>query len=222
MRHHTTFRCMAALTLAIAGGAMLSADTLIMRDGRRVNGRLVGVSGSQIEFEERNGRRPNVIRVDTRDVRSIEFDDDNSGGGSGGGWDNGGSGSTGGGWGGGGNQGGMREREVMVDSREDWVDTGISVRPGQRIRFQANGKVRWGPGRTDGPDGEKKSPYNASRPLPNRQAGALIGRVENESPFFIGGDSGEIRVRGGGRLYLMINDDYRQDNSGSFRVIVYY
>jgi hypothetical protein len=30
------------------------------------------------------------------------------------------------------------------------------------------------------------------------------------------------RVRGGGRLYLAINDDYLQDNSGSFRVTVYY
>lgn len=214
---------MAALTLAMVGGAWLSADTLVMRNGRRVNGRLVSANGSQLEFEEQNGRRSNTIRVDTRDVRSIEFDDNGSGSG-GGGWDNGNSGgNSGGGWGGdGGNQGGMREREVMVDSREEWTDTGISVRPGQRVRFQASGKVRWGPGRTDGPDGEKNSPHNAGRPMPSRQAGALIGRVEQESPFFVGGDSGEIRVRGGGRLYLSINDDYRQDNSGSFRVIVYY
>lgn len=218
MRNHTRLRCMAALTLAMVGGAWLSADTLVMRNGRRVNGRLVSANGSQLEFEEQNGRRSNTIRVDTRDVRSIEFDDNGSSGG--GGWDNG---NAGGGWGGdGGNQGGMREREVMVDSRQDWTDTGISVRPGQRVRFQASGKVRWGPGRTDGPDGEKNSPHNAGRPMPSRQAGALIGRVEQESPFFVGGDSGEIRVRGGGRLYLSINDDYRQDNSGSFRVIVYY
>lgn len=219
MRHHTRFRAMATLTLAMICGAWLSADTLVMRNGRRVNGRLVGVRGGQIEFEERNGWRNNVIRVDTRDVRSIEFDDNDSGGN----WDNG---NSGGGWGdnsgGWGDQGGQREREVMVDAREEWTDTGINVRPGQRVRFQANGKVRWGPGRTDGPQGEKDSPYNQNRPMPNRQAGALIGRVGNDSPFFIGGDSGDIRIRGGGRLYLSINDDYRQDNSGSFRVIVYY
>ncbi len=31
-----------------------------------------------------------------------------------------------------------------------------------------------------------------------------------------------IRVRDGGRLYLGCNDDFLEDNSGSFRVTVYY
>ena len=33
--------------------------------------------------------------------------------------------------------------------------------------------------------------------------------------FFIGGDRGTFRARTSGRLYLGVNDDYLQDNSGS-------
>lgn len=216
-------RWMAMVTLAMIGGAWLSADTLVMRNGRRVNGRLVGVRGNQIEFEEEDRRGTNVIRVDRRDISSIDFDDDDGPGRPGG--PGGGGPGSGGGWGGGrppGGGSGMREQDVAVDAREGWNDTGILVRAGQVIRFRAVGKVRWGPGRNDGPEGEKNSPYNAGRPLPNRNAAALIGRIGEDAPFFIGDDSGEIRVRASGRLYLGINDDYLQDNAGSFRVTVYY
>ena len=87
--------------------------------------------------------------------------------------------------------------------------------------MDASGKVRWGKDRRDGPEGEKNSPFNAARPLPNRPGGALIGRIGNDL-FFIGADSGPIRVRNGGRLFLGVNDEYLQDNSGNFRVTVHY
>jgi hypothetical protein len=59
--------------------------------------------------------------------------------------------------------------------------------------------------------------------MPNRPAAALIGRIgESNDYFFIGDDAGAIRVRGNGRLYLGVNDDYLRDNSGAFRVTVYY
>ena len=61
-----------------------------------------------------------------------------------------------------------------------------------------------------------------NRPIPSRPAAALVGRIDNDSPFFIGSDSSPIRVRSSGRLYLMINDDVLEDNSGSFRVVIYY
>ena len=56
-----------------------------------------------------------------------------------------------------------------------------------------------------------------------RSAAGLIGRVGNGSDFFfIGAEQGPVRVRSSGRLYLGVNDDFLQDNSGSFRVVVYY
>jgi len=64
--------------------------------------------------------------------------------------------------------------------------------------------VRWGRDRRDGPAGEKNSPFNEARPLPNRPGAALIGRIGGDV-FFIGDERGAIRVRNSGRLELGIN-----------------
>ena len=52
--------------------------------------------------------------------------------------------------------------------------------------------------------------------MPNRPGASLIGRIgESNDYFFIGDDTGPIRVRDNGRLPISaINDDYLQDNSG--------
>jgi len=112
---------------------------------------------------------------------------------------------------------------VSVDSRIAWKDTGVELRAGQVAYFAANGRVRWGPNREDGPAGEHSSPRNDQRPIPSRPAAALIGRIGDSSDFFfIGDDSGPIQVRASGRLFLGVNDDYLKDNTGSFQVTVYY
>jgi hypothetical protein len=186
-----------------------------MRNGDRVQGQLISVRDGVVEFEAQRGFFGRErVRVDLSDVTRIEFDrgtrpdfDSNDRPGPGGAP----------------RPGGMRERSVVVNASDQWRDTGIVVRAGQTVYFEASGKVRWGPGRQDGPDGERNSPRNEARPMPNRPAAALIGRVgESNDYFFIGDDTGAIRVRGSGRLYLGINDDYLRDNSGSFRVTVYY
>jgi hypothetical protein len=112
---------------------------------------------------------------------------------------------------------------VTVAAREAWTDTGIEVRAGQQVYFAAEGETRWGPSRRDGAEGERNSPTNAGRPLPDRPAAALIGRVgERDEVFFIGGESGPFRLRGSGRLFLGINDDFLSDNSGNLRITVFY
>jgi hypothetical protein len=191
----------AVLLAAVAG---LSADTLVLREGGRVQGRLLGVRNGVVEFEEIRGNRAQVVRVDQDDVRAIEFDAA-------------------------GTAGivpvrprGLREREVLVPSHIAWTDTGIDVRSGQMLYFTAEGRVRWGPRRQDGPEGERDSPRNPTRPIPTRPAAALIGRVGDDAPFFIGADEEGIRVRGGGRLQLGVNDDVLTDNTGEFRVSVYF
>jgi hypothetical protein len=200
-------RFLAALGLALAAQVGLAADTLVLRNGTRVRGELVAYRNGTIEFEERSGfGGSRTIRVDRDEVLRIELDDDRSG-----------SSFTGG------RPGGMRERQVTVSAAAPWTDTGIVVRSGQTIYLDARGEVAWGPGRRDGPEGERNSPRNEGRPMPNRPAAALIGKVgEGENIFFIGNDTGPIRVRNSGRLYLGINDDVLTDNRGSFRVVVYY
>jgi hypothetical protein len=207
--------------LILVLGVSLTADTLVMRNGDRIQGQLIGVRDGIIEFEAQRGLFGRErVRVDLSNVTRIEFDRDNRPDNDynrpGGNNDRpGGNGSS--------RPGGMRERSVAVNASEPWRDSGVVVRAGQTLYFEASGRVRWGPGRQDGPDGERNSPRNEARPLPNRPAAALIGRVgESNDYFFIGDDTGPIRVRGNGRLYLGINDDYLRDNSGSFRVTVYY
>ena len=199
---------MLSLLLSVA----MRADTLVLRDGRRVDGDLVTVRDGFVEFEGRRGFGGRErMRVDRADVRTIELSDVQSADRS----DRDRADR--------GRPSGMREREVSVDSWVAWKDTGVEVRAGQTLYFQASGRVRWGPNRQDGPEGERNSPHNASRPMPNRPAAGLIGRVgESDEYFFIGDEQGAIRVRSSGRLYLGVNDEYLKDNTGSFRVTVYY
>jgi hypothetical protein len=208
----------AALALVLSAGPVLVADTLVLTNGRRLQGELVGVSGRDIEFEERAGRR-RVVRIPRNEIARIEFDDGDLVGrdrGDGGFRDDRRDGD-------GGIPRGMRERTANVNAREAWTDTGVDVRAGQSIYFAASGETRWGPGRRDGAEGERNSPVNQGRPLPERAAASLIGRVgDGNDVFFIGGDPGPFRVRSSGRLYLGINDDVRTDNSGSLRVTVSY
>ena len=205
----------------IARGAMLlvltagvQADTLYLRDGTRVQGELISVRNGTVEFEERRGfGSGRTLRLDRDEVTRIEFDTVRRSGG-----------GPGNDFLGGGRPSGLRERQTIVSADVAWNDTGIDVRAGQTIFFEAQGQVRWGRDRRDGPAGERNSPSNPNRPMGNRNAAALIGKVGNGSTdyFFIGDESGPVRMRSAGRLYLGINDDVLTDNSGNFRVVVYY
>ena len=211
MKLTRSFPIVAIAMVCLSG--LLSADPLVLRDGRRVDGDLISIRDGIVEFEASRGFGGRErARVNRSEVLRIEFDSSDRGafrqneeprGDQ--------------------RPPGMRERDVYVESTRPWTDTGIDVRAGQSIYFVATGRVRWGPGRQDGPEGEPGSPYNAARPIPSRPAAALIGRVgERNDNFFIGNDRARIPVRASGRLYLAINDDALQDNSGSFRVTVYY
>ncbi|MGQ0734082.1 MAG: hypothetical protein ACT4QD_10535 [Acidobacteriota bacterium] len=202
-------RWLLAMAAGIAFPVLVAADVLVLRDGSRVQGQLISVRNGVVEFEEQ-GRfgRGRQLRLDRADVVRIELESTPSYGFDG--VDR--------------RPPGMRERQVIVSADVAWNDAGVDVRAGQTVYFEAVGNVRWGRDRRDGPEGERDSPPNPGRPMPNRPAAALIGKVGNASNdfFFIGGEQGGIRVRSSGRLYLGVNDDFLADNSGNFRVVVYY
>ncbi len=203
-------RWLARAALILALPVSLSADTLILRNGSRVQGELLSVRNGTIEFEERRSfggsrtlrfDRDEVVRIEIEDYRNNTNNNDF------------GNGSA--------RPSGMREKQVIVSADVDWNDAGIDVRAGQTVYFEATGRVRWGRDRQDGPAGERNSPSNPNRPLGNRNAAALIGKIGNDL-FFIGDETGPVRVRTSGRLQLGVNDDVLTDNSGNFRVVVYY
>lgn len=203
-------RAACAAGIALLGTAVLRADTLVLRDGRRIDGELVAVGEGTIEFRERRGRGGRVMRIDRSEVRAIELEpmvygrpvEDSPAA----------------------RPRGLREREVIVSGDVPFVDSGIDVRAGQEIYFESVGNVWWRKNQKDGPAGDLDSPYDPKRPMPRRPRAALIGKVGPEStdPFFIGGDRGPVRMQTAGRLFLGVNDDYFGDNHGNFRVVVFY
>ena len=198
-------RRLSLLVALIALATNTLADTLVLRSGRRIEGDLVGVRGSTVEFDESGS---STRRYDRSEVARIEL---GSGSSSSSSYDRNG-----------GRPSGLRERTTSVDAASHWSDTGIDVRSGTSVYFEASGKVQWGPDRKDGPAGEGGNHRNAGRPIPNRSGGALIGRVGGSEPFLIGDERGPIRMRESGRLSLGVNDDFLEDNRGSFRVTIYY
>ena len=202
-------RWIAGVAIAVSLPVSLMADTLYLRNGQRVEGELIAMRNGQIEFEERRGfGGTRMLRFDRDEVDRIDFEDRR--------YSNNNSGNSFGG-----RPSGMRERQVIVSADVQWNDSGVDVRAGQTIYFEAQGRVRWGRDRQDGPAGERNSPSNPNRPMGNRNAAALIGRIGNDM-FFIGDETGPVRMRSAGRLYLGVNDDVLTDNSGNFRVVVYY
>jgi len=206
-------RWIARFAILLALPVSLQADTLYLRNGTRVQGELLGMRNGQIEFEERRSfGSSRTLRFDRNEVDRIDFDS---------GYSNSNNNSSNINNGIGGRPSGMRERTAIVTANVAWNDTGIDVRAGQTVYFEAQGRIRWGRDRQDGPEGEKNSPNNPNRPMGNRNAAALIGKI-GEDMFFIGAETGPVRMRSGGRLYLGVNDDVLTDNSGNFRVVVYY
>ena len=117
------------------------------------------------------------------------------------------------------NWGDRRTGEVAVSANTQWVDTGLDVVEADRLTFQSTGQIRLSNDRTAvaGPAGvgAARSP---NHPVPAVGAGALIARINDGAPFFIGGGRAVVSMPATGRLQLGVNDDNVTDNSGSFRV----
>lgn len=115
---------------------------------------------------------------------------------------------------------GSNTMEVTVPSTERWFDTGIDVRAGDVVTFEATGTIRMSTGNdsdTASPAGSFSGRHADNAPFRNRPAGALIGRIGSGAPVYLG-ERGQLSVPRSGRLYLSVNDDYLQDNSGDYRV----
>jgi hypothetical protein len=103
---------------------------------------------------------------------------------------------------------------VTVDAKHPWVDSGLTVRKGERLSFQADGTIQWGstPDKVAGPEGHGANGDKLG-------AGGLIGRVGlNGKPFAIGNIRAPIVMPKNGRLFLGINDFIFGDNAGAFAV----
>jgi Ca2+-binding EF-hand superfamily protein len=116
---------------------------------------------------------------------------------------------------------GVREpaRTVVVNARQQWVDTGIDLRAGDFLYVTATGRVSWAPA-ANYTEANGADPAGPNAPLPGAGAGGLIGRIGNSQVFMVGANLDGHRANTAGRLFLQVNDDLLTDNQGSFRTTV--
>lgn len=117
---------------------------------------------------------------------------------------------------------GTPTRTITVPANQQWTPTGIRVSQGDRIQIKSSGQISLRPNDPKDvaiPAGSLLQRYAPNSPLPRAFAGALIGRIDNGQPFGIGNQT-SIVAPASGLLYLGINDDVVNDNSGQFTVTV--
>ncbi|HEY0005566.1 MAG TPA: hypothetical protein VGB17_12210 [Pyrinomonadaceae bacterium] len=110
-------------------------------------------------------------------------------------------------------------RTVRVELGPNWVDSGVDVRRGERVRISASGVIYAGRTRIT-PDGLRSTDPNA--PLPRAAEGVLIGAIGNDSsaPITELGLNREFVADRDGRLYLTSNRSNFTDARGAFTVQV--
>ncbi len=130
-------------------------------------------------------------------------------------------------------------KQMIVSGSSTWTDTGLDVEEGQQIAVKGTGGIslqRGNPTAFCGPEG--KNLQTAQQPLPDKNIGALVGRVvrlisvsvdpatkketRNEliEVFYIGSEA-RVIIPIRGRLFLGINENIAGDNSGEFKASIY-
>lgn len=109
-----------------------------------------------------------------------------------------------------------------------WVDTGLDVKAGDLVRLSATGQVDvkadWG---VVGPEGTTKfAPQPPGYyPLESKHRYGLAARIappkgKGKAQAWAYGDAQEMKATKDGRLWLTVNDDSPDDNTGAFQVKV--
>ncbi len=126
----------------------------------------------------------------------------------------------------------IEKKMVRVPGNQAWTDTGLTLRPQDRVTITATGQVCFSSGNADscvGPGGWNRQNYNqdwpndylqCDDPLMQVNHAALLGGVENDN-FFIGSSITFGGKRG--RLYLGINDCSLTGecyNTGEFTAVI--
>jgi hypothetical protein len=109
---------------------------------------------------------------------------------------------------------------IVVAADRQWTDTGINVRAGETVTISADGQVRIARDREAGfisAEGANGRVNDAT--MSNAPVGGLVARVGTGQAAFVG-QSRTFRAPRSGRLYLGVNDNYFEDNSGQFNVTV--
>jgi len=199
--------CSLLLVLAIASAGL--ADTIYLKNGRKVEGEVLRFENGQFVVQVSNPRSRtgyDLVYFSPQEIDRIVIDgryektdrndrnDQPSG-----------------------NQ--IEEKTVNVILADNWVDTGITLKRGQHVRVDATGTIYLG-GRTEsGPDGIS-SRHDPKAPSPNAPEGTLVGAIgEDKNAKVIAlGSNGEFQADSDGKLYLTVNKSDYRNARGSYQV----
>jgi hypothetical protein len=198
--------CSLFLVLTIVSAAW--ADTIYLKDGRKIEGDVLRFENGQFVVQVSNPRSrtgydlvyfgPQEIDRIVIEGRSEKSNRNGSGQSSGGQYD---------------------EKTVQVVLADNWVDTGITLKRGQHVRVDATGSVFLN-GRTEsGPDG-LSSRHDPKAPSPSAPEGSLVGAIgeDQNAKVLTLGSSTEFQADRDGKLYLTVNKSDYRDARGSYQV----
>ncbi len=109
--------------------------------------------------------------------------------------------------------------KVLADNTSNgWTNSGWVVRKGQKIRISGDGKVNLGRGNSS-PSAGLPNLEDSQKLLKNVATGALIAVIgdDNNDFIYVGSEREFIATRDGA-LFLGINEGHLEDNSGAFNV----
>src|SRR5262245_1759957 len=117
---------------------------------------------------------------------------------------------------------GTSGQTIRVDAAQGWTRTGLYVRAGDTISFDADGIVQLSrnPDDTSTPAGSRSGRRAADAPVRDAAAGSLIARIGDSGPILVGNHRTIARAPVSGELYLAVNDDHLADNSGEYHVTI--
>jgi PA-IL-like protein len=199
-----------ALIIVLAAASFAVADTVYLRDGRTIQGTLLGfINGRFVvrvesrystqpanpdsEIARRRANEGEIQYFRPEEVERIEIEgrsiEDTR----------------------------METSTVQVTLESNWIDSGINLRRNQRVQISASGLITAGRTRIT-PDGLRSTDPNS--PLPSSAEGMLIGAVgdDRNAPILELGSSREFTTDRAGRLYLTANRGSYTDARGSFTV----
>ncbi|MFZ1702250.1 MAG: LecA/PA-IL family lectin [Pyrinomonadaceae bacterium] len=220
------------LILALAGLAV--ADTIRLKDGSILKGKIVAFGGGKFVVAIGDGSRKRELTFISDEVESISFDDSQAA-------------VT--------NRNAAYKEPVIKDepvspprvviggnpapkqpsgekmkpiewqikvtadsTANGWTNTGWVVKKGQRIRITGSGKVSLGKNQSSPPSGVA-SIDDSQKLLKNVATGALIAVIgDDNNDFIYVGATREFTATRDGALFLGINEGNLDDNSGTFDV----
>ena len=232
------FRAASALCLALMMTLFVFGDTIRLKDGSLIKGKIVSFGGGKFVISVGDGTRRRTLNYSASDVESIAFDNytpptavNNSAQNN----DNSTIITVG--------QTTPKSPtmtaappkiiasspnapkpievgvKVLADNTANgWTNSGWVVRKGQKIKITGTGRISLGGGRYATPGGIASLP-DKDKLMPEKATGGLIAVIgEDNNKFIFIGDSYEFTATRDGTLFLGVNEGNLSDNSGVFDI----